>query len=253
MSQPDGVTGDEVERALLQARALVDTAMSNHRRSTGRALVELAPDDASVGAAFRQLVAAARHDVECVRPSGRQAAQKLGAVLPELGRLAAAGTRVRLLCPLQTAGTLEGLRFLDRAGGLGLVTRLAELPPHELVLVDERVALVRSNVGTAGQQALVAHAPAIVRSLSALFAGAWESARPVTGRRSGEWTPDSVTRQILGFLSAGYKDDAAARRLDLSVRTYRRYVAEIMRDMGAASRFQAGVRAAELGLLPRAS
>ena len=37
--------------------------------------------------------------------------------------------------------------------------------------------------------------------------------------------------------------------MQVSLRTYRRYVAEIMRELGANSRFQAGVRAVELGLL----
>ncbi len=36
----------------------------------------------------------------------------------------------------------------------------------------------------------------------------------------------------------------------MSLRTYRRYVAEILRDLDAISRFQAGARAVQLGLLP---
>ncbi|MGH2602897.1 MAG: response regulator transcription factor, partial [Dehalococcoidia bacterium] len=59
-----------------------------------------------------------------------------------------------------------------------------------------------------------------------------------------------LTQQVLRLLDAGYKDDAAARQLGMSVRTYRRHVAEIMRSLGATSRFQAGARAAELGLRP---
>ena len=43
-------------------------------------------------------------------------------------------------------------------------------------------------------------------------------------------------------------DETAARRLTLSLRTYRRRVAELMRTLDADSRFQAGVRAGELGL-----
>jgi DNA-binding NarL/FixJ family response regulator len=35
----------------------------------------------------------------------------------------------------------------------------------------------------------------------------------------------------------------------VSLRTYRRHVAEIMRELDANSRFQAGARAVELGLL----
>jgi DNA-binding NarL/FixJ family response regulator len=54
---------------------------------------------------------------------------------------------------------------------------------------------------------------------------------------------------ILDALYSGHKDAAAARHLGISIRQYRRHVAEIMRDIGAASRFQAGARAVQLGLL----
>jgi DNA-binding NarL/FixJ family response regulator len=53
---------------------------------------------------------------------------------------------------------------------------------------------------------------------------------------------------ILRLLSAGQKDETAARSMGLSVRTYRRRVAELMTLLGADSRFQAGVRARALGL-----
>ncbi len=47
---------------------------------------------------------------------------------------------------------------------------------------------------------------------------------------------------------AGLTDEAAARRLGTSLRIYRRRVAELMAALEAGSRFQAGVRAGELGL-----
>ncbi|MFD0383713.1 helix-turn-helix transcriptional regulator [Streptomyces stramineus] len=56
--------------------------------------------------------------------------------------------------------------------------------------------------------------------------------------------------EILRLLGEGYTDEAAARELDISVRTYRRRVADIMRLLGARSRFQAGVHASGIGLLP---
>jgi DNA-binding NarL/FixJ family response regulator len=43
----------------------------------------------------------------------------------------------------------------------------------------------------------------------------------------------------------------AARELNVSLRTYRRHVAEILRELGASSRFQAGARAVELGLMQK--
>ncbi|MEK8171079.1 hypothetical protein NKH77_20600 [Streptomyces sp. M19] len=54
---------------------------------------------------------------------------------------------------------------------------------------------------------------------------------------------------MLERLRDGVTDEAAARELAISVRTYRRYVTGILELLGAASRFQAGVRATELGIL----
>ena len=58
-----------------------------------------------------------------------------------------------------------------------------------------------------------------------------------------------LTPGILTALNDGLTDEAAARALGLSLRTYRRRVAELMAAMGATSRFQAGSRARELGLV----
>jgi DNA-binding NarL/FixJ family response regulator len=58
----------------------------------------------------------------------------------------------------------------------------------------------------------------------------------------------SEAQEILRALGAGLTDEAAARRLGTSLRTYRRRVAELMAALEADSRFQAGVRAGELGL-----
>jgi hypothetical protein len=60
---------------------------------------------------------------------------------------------------------------------------------------------------------------------------------------------DDTLGGVLSFLAVGSKDATAARELGMSVRTYRRHVAEIMRRLDAVSRFQAGVRAMELGLV----
>jgi len=246
------IPGDDVERDLLQARALVDSAMSNHRqRSAAGSLVELSPDGETIRTAIRRSVATVREELMCIMPVRRCGVEKLDEALPEMGRLASAGIPVRMLCSPETFSTTDGVRFLDQAQVLGIQARVAESPPQELVLIDGRKALVRWNVGTAGQRLLIVRAPAIVGTLRALFTSSWDSALPAADhRRLGDRAWDGLTRQVLAFLSTGYKDDVAARELGMSVRTYRRYVAVIMRDMGASSRFQAGVKAAEFGLLP---
>jgi DNA-binding NarL/FixJ family response regulator len=50
-------------------------------------------------------------------------------------------------------------------------------------------------------------------------------------------------------MAGGAKDELIARRLGISLRTCRRYIADLTKDLGAQSRFQAGVLAAQRGLL----
>jgi DNA-binding NarL/FixJ family response regulator len=56
-------------------------------------------------------------------------------------------------------------------------------------------------------------------------------------------------KELLSLLSSGSTDESAAARLGVSVRTVRRMVADIMNRLGARSRFQAGVKAADRGWL----
>lgn len=223
--------------------------MFTHRRwSAADSVVELSPDETTVRATIARMLTTAREDLCWIVPTARLHGA-LGAALPTLGALAARGIRVRLLCSEHNLLRAEGMRFLDAAQAHGLHVRVADSPLHELVLVDDRVALVRWDVGEAGEQAMAAQGHAVTRTFHALFAWVWDSALPaVDYRRLGERARDGLTQQILAFLNAGYKDDSAARQLGLSVRTYRRHVAEIMRYLGATSRFQAGARAAKLGL-----
>jgi DNA-binding CsgD family transcriptional regulator len=239
---------DAVERDLLQARALVEAAMFQHRRQSAvGSMVEVSGDEATIHTRVTRMLAAAREELLWVAPMRRIRGFRGGA--PSLGRLADKGVQVRLLCSEDNLLSEDGLRFLDVALRHGVQLRVANAPLDELVLVDERMALVRWDVGDAGEQAMAAQGHAILRTLHAFFGWLWESASPaVEYHRLGERARDDLTRQILVLLNAGYKDDAAARQLGLSVRTYRRHVAEIMRALGAASRFQAGARAAKLGL-----
>ena len=52
---------------------------------------------------------------------------------------------------------------------------------------------------------------------------------------------------LLQQLAAGAQDEQIARRLGVSLRTVRRRVADLMSELGAESRFQAGVEASKRG------
>ncbi|MFF3331839.1 hypothetical protein ACFYWX_20100 [Streptomyces sp. NPDC002888] len=59
---------------------------------------------------------------------------------------------------------------------------------------------------------------------------------------------EAQAREVLYALGSGMTDVTASRELGMSLRTYRRRVAELLVALGADSRVQAGVRAGELGL-----
>ena len=67
------------------------------------------------------------------------------------------------------------------------------------------------------------------------------------GQRYNEGTGGQ--RLLLRQLAGGAKDEQIARALGLSVRTVRRRVAELLDELGADSRFQAGAEAVRRGWL----
>ncbi|GAA1293689.1 helix-turn-helix transcriptional regulator [Saccharothrix xinjiangensis] len=115
-----------------------------------------------------------------------------------------------------------------------------------MTLVDDRVALVAAAGGLA-----VVRDRAVVGVVRALARAVWEDAADLRAVRRAElaWPEDSASRRVLELLCAGYTDEVAARRMGMSVRTYRRHVADLMTGLAARSRFHAGVLATRLGLV----
>ncbi|XVQ87221.1 helix-turn-helix domain-containing protein [Microbispora siamensis] len=85
------------------------------------------------------------------------------------------------------------------------------------------------------------HAPVAVGALRALFEELWARAAPIS--------PHTNALQVLRLAAHGLSDDAIARHLGVSVRTVRTRFAEAMSELGAQSRFHAGVEAARRGWL----
>ncbi|AZQ32235.1 hypothetical protein EJ357_01045 [Streptomyces cyaneochromogenes] len=247
---PEGrrLSSGEIERMLLEARRLVETAVDRHRNE-GRLLTAMESDE-GVDAAERFIESAER--TVAVVLSGRND-QVTARLVARLGRAAARGIDVRVLGRFGLLENPSLLALLDKYAS-GVEVRLLRAPLQEMVLVDGLLSVVWSRVEGPWHEAALVRAPAVLRNQRTLFMAAWslsaalEDHRRLTGR-----TRSAVARRILLALSSGRTDEVAARELGVSVRTYRRNVAEITRELGANSRFQAGARAMELGLLPLAA
>ncbi|MEU5870939.1 DNA-binding response regulator [Glycomyces sp. NPDC047369] len=121
--------------------------------------------------------------------------------------------------------------------------------PHGTVFVGART-MILTETGPGGRRRYtMSTASALVGGAYALFEAAWAAAADVEAfLLSDRPRLDPRAKDVLSALGSGVTDEAAARRLGMSLRTYRRRVAELLAALGAESRFQAGVRAGELGL-----
>ncbi|MEU1806332.1 DNA-binding response regulator [Streptomyces sp. NPDC019937] len=127
--------------------------------------------------------------------------------------------------------------------------RIAPVPLPTAVIADGRTALVCTESAN-GRHASVIEDQVVVGSLHGMFLSIWAGATPAPRPLDfGNRARTEMVRRVLARLRDGVTDEAAARDLAISVRTYRRYVTGILELLDANSRFQAGARASELGIL----
>ncbi|MEU1311713.1 hypothetical protein ABZ419_22865 [Streptomyces cinnamoneus] len=250
MDGPSDAAADQMERALLSARELIDSTVSLYRRMSDRnPAVVRADDEAAVGNLVDVLFHRTRHSVSLALPGDGGCATTTAAALARLRDPRHPSVPVRLLCAPQ--GLSSPTVALARTLSPRLEVRVGEGDVQEVLIADGRTALVRMGQGADGDRVVVVEDPAAARALDLLFAGVWGGAlQPVCHEWMNERLNSEITRRILEHLRDGSTDGVAAREVQVSLRTYRRRVAEIMRELGANSRFQAGVRAVEMGLLP---
>ncbi|MEU9113887.1 LuxR family transcriptional regulator [Streptomyces sp. NPDC048483] len=241
---------DEVELALMQARRVIESTISIHRSRPGNGLLIVMGSHESAVTAVERLVRCARHSVSiALSGDAEQHGEVIEALLAALTSAAQLGVAVRLLVH---EGLLSASAIADLGRpGSGCEVRVAKGELHPTFIVDGRISLVRPVVSPSCQQVAIVKDPAAVRAIDLLFAGAWGNAvRLVEYLRLHERLRTDLAQHVLRQLCEGCTDLVAARESKVSLRTYRRRVAEIMQLLGASSRYQAGVRVVELGLLP---
>ncbi|GAA2256064.1 helix-turn-helix domain-containing protein [Kitasatospora cystarginea] len=125
--------------------------------------------------------------------------------------------------------------------------------PMKMMMADDRMAIIPISVGDAVlDAAYVVHPSALLQGLDALFEAEWERAVPLQaaiGDGDDGSGPEEDHRKLLGLLAAGLTDESIARSLGWSARTTQRRLQTLMRQLGATTRFQAGMAARERGWL----
>ncbi|WP_051366966.1 helix-turn-helix transcriptional regulator [Hamadaea tsunoensis] len=253
------------------ARELQET-WSASRQGHADGQVELLSTPEQVGAVYAQLLEASTLEVLHLakppyvgspeRPAG--SAADTSVLQPSLS-LRSVYDSAGFTDPVSLHTAFQGRRTHDGR------FRLLDGVPFKLALFDRKTALVPADPDDPEAASLIVHAPALVLALAELFESLWARAVPVelaiAQPRTTPKEPDAAsddlmadpgraltdarTRDILDLMAAGLIDDAIARALGVSRRTVQKHISDLADALGARTRFQIALLAADKGLLGR--
>ncbi|WP_395690589.1 helix-turn-helix domain-containing protein [Nocardioides sp.] len=193
-----------------------------------------------IGALIRQ----SRGDLAWLRPD-QWRIEREDAMLDVIRDLVAEGRRSRAIYPLRVLQ--EAPDVVRRRAEAGEQVRLLPEIPTRMFVIGSSHAVLPEPLGFVDEPRSLIRQQGLVEALLLLFEQLWDRAEPLAG--SGEQDRSGVRRALLRQLADGAHDEQIARRLGISLRTVRRRVADLMSELGADTRFQAGVEAARRGWL----
>ncbi|MEU6225153.1 LuxR C-terminal-related transcriptional regulator [Streptomyces sp. NPDC047042] len=240
----------ETESELLSATAeeMATAYEAGLLREEPTRLVEVASGEGAIAARLEEMYARAEHEV-CLFDTPPY----LAPPAPQVDLQADLLRRGIVSRGIYAATALEDPNVLSRAltmVELGEQARVLPSVPLKLLVVDGCRALLPLTASAAGGYcAVVVWHSAVTEALQKLFEMAWQRATPL-GQSADDGEPGELSeseRTLTRLLAAGMKDEAVARHLGVSLRTLRRRVSELQERLGAASRFQLGMRASQRG------
>ncbi len=233
---------EELERLRHIFETLVphyDRRMAEIRASWG---LELIPDLDDVRITIERLTARCRTELLAAQPGGARDPEALEDALARDTAMLGRGVAMRTLYQHTARYSRPTIAYVERMAQLGAEVRTVSDGFSRMLIFDREVGLLSVEGNSGG--ALLVHEPNVVRFMMAAFQHAWQRAEPfplVFDRTWAKQISGEIERSIVELLGEGLEDKAIARRLGMSERTCQRHVSEIMRSLGAKSRFQAGL------------
>jgi hypothetical protein len=234
---------DELNRLQLTARALAAEMNPRHQPDE---LLEILVGQQAIGGRFAQLVSGCERELLVFdRPPYAAAAPKSEASVTARLREQLEVRGIYAPESLEYPGALEAAQ---RAVENGEQSRVHPRVPMKLAIADREVALLPLVLDDMVDSALVIRPCALLDALVSLFELLWQQAVPLLpeNAETGGASPDLG---LLTLLAAGVKDEAIARQLGVSPRTVTRRAGQLLDELGARTRFQAGVLAQRRGWL----
>ncbi|HEX6148433.1 helix-turn-helix transcriptional regulator [Nocardioides sp.] len=233
------------------ARALPHLAAPAARPRPGDVL-DVRPIDGEISSGgnpvplLRALITESAGDLCWLRPDdlGTKREQAMAAVV---GQVIEQGRSSRAIYPARSWA--DSRETLELRASVGEHVRLLPELPTRMFIIGTTHVVLPEPLGFVDEPRSLVRQPGLVQALTLWFELLWERASPLP--EAGRPSTDRAERDrfLLQQLARGARDEQIARTLGLSLRTVRRRVADLMADLGADSRFQAGVEAARRGWL----
>jgi sugar-specific transcriptional regulator TrmB/DNA-binding CsgD family transcriptional regulator len=237
------------ERQLLEARAELARLVRDTGDTAGPVRAVHRIDDRDrVVEVLRELSAGCYQEMLNVVSGGPVPAELLADAAQYDLSMMARGVRFRTLYTRRQLADPAMLEYMRMLREHGAEIGIADTLPHRLAILDRTVSFLPIDPRRPRSGALVVREPSITANLVVLFESLWAQAQGLDeALESASPAASEMDRSVLMLMSSGVKDEAAARQLGVSDRTYRRHVADILVRLGASSRFQAGVEAVRRG------
>ena len=145
-----------------------------------------------------------------------------------------------LRCIYHPGFDADRLAELALFAGRGEQSRTAPVP-MKMFLIDRQVALIPSmrsyTPGHELRASIVRH-PQLLEALQWLFEAVWDTSVPII--TSGFSDTDPRRQMLISLLMTGSTDSAIASQLGINVRSVRRWISELMDELGVTTRLQLG-------------
>jgi DNA-binding CsgD family transcriptional regulator/sugar-specific transcriptional regulator TrmB len=223
---------------------------SQHYRPQRPTIEQLSGLD-SIRTRIEELASDCKTEMIAFAPGGIQKPDTMAASRdPDLALLQR-GVRMRTIYVQGIYNDPESLSYAQWLTEMGASVRVAAALSFRMIIYDQQRALVPVDPDEEALGALLFTGTGVVKALYEHFEQMWRIAVPLAATRPRRPASGLTEQQrtVLRLLADGYTDEATARRLGVSIRTVRRITAELMTLLGARSRFQAGIFAAQSRLL----
>lgn len=242
------------QEELRGARETIHDLLEESRRTQPREgreqMVELITSSEAARRTFDHLQESAQREVLCmVRPP--MLASRLGTAPEEDQRTQRAaqsrGVRYRNIIDSEFLVVPDVLHAVREDVESGQNYRVVPNVPFKLLMADRRIAIIPLSLEHPGSPTLLVRSSALLDALHALFEILWKQAESIVFSKDGtlhdedtrsNWPKDG--RELTSLLAAGLNDKMIAHEMGISASTLNRRITELMKVLGARTRFQLG-------------